>query len=219
MPTGLQRTPEDEREPSSASRIRFAREERREASANKVDRLSPAHQKGGASLIPTRQTQNRTSARRNDSQAQPMAPPGPHHPPGSDGGPARKYVVKTICCGRSCAGLATARVRRRAAAGGVSTRCGKEEMSGTRLNVCALGHRRGPGGWRRWGSPLVAITLAARANLTPRCSKSVRVVVGDRLVWGGPQLEGRAPHVRGSNSRPHRLLDSSVCPRNRFFPS
>jgi hypothetical protein len=30
--------------------------------------------------------------------------------------------------------------------------------------VCALGNRRGPGGWRRWGSPLAAITLAAASG-------------------------------------------------------
>jgi hypothetical protein len=37
--------------------------------------------------------------------------------------------------------------------------CGKDV--GNPTYVCALDHRRGPGGWRRWGSPLAAITLAA----------------------------------------------------------
>src|SRR5262245_15466734 len=75
--------------------------------------------------------------------------------------------------------------------GGVSTRCGKDV--GNPTYVCALGHRHGPGGWRRWGSPLPPSRLLRRADLTPRCSNSVRMVVGDRLVWGGPQLEGRTP--------------------------
>ena len=89
-----------------------------------------------------------------------------------------------------------------------------QPMSGTRLDFCALGDRRGPGGRGDGARPLPSPRLLRREDLASR-GNSVRAVAGDRLVWGGPQLEGRRPHVPVSNSRPDRLLDPSVYPRNR----
>jgi len=67
-----------------------------------------------------------------------------------------------------------------------------QPMSGTRLDVCALGDRRGPGGRGDGARPLPSPRLLRREDLASR-GNSVRAVAGDRLVWGGPQLEGRAP--------------------------
>src|SRR5262245_9350408 len=61
-------------------------------------------------------------------------------------------------------------------------------MSGTRRIVCALGERRGSGGGR--ARPLPLSRLPRREDLASRFGNSVRAVTGDRLVWGGPQLEG-----------------------------
>jgi hypothetical protein len=67
-----------------------------------------------------------------------------------------------------------------------------QPMSGTRLDVCALGDRRGPGGRGDGARPLPSPRLLRREDLASR-GNTVRAVAGDRLVWGGPQLEGRAP--------------------------
>ena len=87
-----------------------------------------------------------------------------------------------------------------------------QPMSGTRLDVCALGDRRGPGGRGDGARPLPSPRLLRREDLASR-GNSVRAVIG--LSGAALNSKGGRPHVPVSNSRPDRLLDPSVYPRNR----
>jgi hypothetical protein len=88
---------------------------------------------------------------------------------------------------------------------------GFQPKSGTRLNVCALGDRRGSG-----GEDVPSSRSLRREDLGSR-GNSVRAVAGDLIGVSGaaPYSKEGCPHVPVSNSRPDRLLDPSVYPRNR----